>query len=162
MVVKRDPDAISIPVEAEPYREMAISSPGVKVNSDFGYRRDPFTRRAKFHSGIDLKARWGDSIGASHAGTILFAGWHRGYGNLIIIDHGGGISTYYAHLSRFELAAGDKVARGTIVGYAGSTGRATSPHLHFEVRLDDQPVNPLQRLALDPSSPFFDQKPEQK
>ncbi len=155
LVIKRNPNSISIPAGEPRYEERAASSSSVKINSDFGYRRDPFTRRSKFHSGIDLKARWGDPIGASHRGTISFAGWHRGYGNLIIVDHGGGVSTYYAHLSRFQLSVGGKVSRGTIVGYAGSTGRATSPHLHYEVRLEDNPINPLQPLALDPSSLFF-------
>jgi len=163
LVIKRNPNSISIPAAEPRYEERAVTSSTVKINSDFGYRRDPFTRRSKFHSGIDLKARWGDAIGASHRGTISFAGWHRGYGNLIIVDHGGGVSTYYAHLSRFQLSVGDKVSRGTIVGYAGSTGRATSPHLHYEVRIEDNPVNPLQPLALDPSSLFFnEEKPPSK
>lgn len=170
LIIKRNPNAVSIPADEPRYEERAATSSVVKINSDFGYRRDPFTRRSKFHSGIDLKARWGDAIGASHAGAVAFAGWHRGYGNLIIVDHGGGVSTYYAHLSRFQLNVGDKVSRGTIVGYAGSTGRATSPHLHYEVRFEDNPVNPLQTLALDPSSPFFNEEksaspaksPEQK
>lgn len=156
LIIKRNPNSISIPADDQPrYQERAAASSSVKINSDFGYRRDPFTRRSKFHSGIDLKARWGDAIGASHKGMVSFAGWHRGYGNLIIVDHGGGVSTYYAHLSRFQLSVGDKVSRGTIVGYAGSTGRATSPHLHYEVRFEDNPINPLQPLALDQSSLFF-------
>lgn len=158
LIIKRNPNSISIPAGEPRYEERAATSSNVKINSDFGYRRDPFTRRSKFHSGIDLKARWGDALGASHKGTISFVGWHRGYGNLIIVDHGGGVSTYYAHLSRFQLNVGDKVSRGTIVGYAGSTGRATSPHLHYEVRFEDNPVNPLQPLALDPSSLFFNQE----
>lgn len=171
-VIKKNPDLISIPSGTaiqkntdsngeSKYTERPASS--ATINSDFGYRRDPFTRRARFHSGLDLKAKWGDPIGASHAGVVQFAGWHSGYGNLIIVDHGSGITSYYAHLSSFELAVGDKVTRGTIVGYAGRTGRATSPHLHYEVRFEGKAVNPLSALTLDPESPFFDQvKPAEK
>jgi murein DD-endopeptidase MepM/ murein hydrolase activator NlpD len=165
-IIKRNPNAFIIPAEGivlvapnsapEPkYEERPAASIGVKIGSLFGYRRDPFTRRAKFHSGLDIKAHWGDPVGASHPGTIQYAGWYHGYGNLIIVDHGGGVTTYYAHLTSFELGVGDKVARGTIVGYAGSTGRATSPHLHYEVRFEGNPTNPLRPLALDPSNGFF-------
>jgi murein DD-endopeptidase MepM/ murein hydrolase activator NlpD len=104
---------------------------------------------------VDIKAAWGDPVGASNTGSIQFAGWYHGYGNLVIVNHGGGVTTYYAHLSSFKLAVGDRVERGTILGYAGSTGRATSPHLHYEVRVDGNAVNPLQPLALDPASPYF-------
>lgn len=165
-VVKKNPDLIVIPTgdatknsseakDESKYTERPASS--VQVSSDFGYRRDPFTRRAKFHSGLDIKAKWGDPVGASHAGVVQFAGWYSGYGNLVIIDHGSGITTYYAHLSSFELQVGDKVSRGGIVGYAGRTGRATSPHLHYEVRFEGKAVNPLAALTLDPESAFFAQ-----
>jgi murein DD-endopeptidase MepM/ murein hydrolase activator NlpD len=123
----------------------------------FGYRRDPFTRRARFHSGVDIKARWGDPVGASQVGVIQFAGWYHGYGNLIIVAHGGGVTTHYAHLSSFDVDLGARVERGTIIGRAGSTGRATSPHLHYEVRIDGNPLNPFQPLALEPSSDYFKQ-----
>ena len=151
---------VSVPKVAQPRyeaRAATASSTEVKVGSVFGYRRDPFTRRAKFHSGVDIKARWGDPVGASQPGAVQFAGWHNGYGNLVIVDHGGGVSTYYAHLSSFELGVGARVHRGTIVGYAGSTGRATSPHLHYEVRIDGNAINPFQQVALDPSSAYFNQ-----
>ena len=151
---------VAIPKLGQPKYEARMatsSSTQVKVGSMFGYRRDPFTRRSKFHSGVDIKARWGDPVGASQPGRVQFAGWHNGYGNLVIVDHGGGVSTYYAHLSSFELGVGAPVARGTIVGYAGSTGRATSPHLHYEVRIDGNAINPFQQVALDPSSAYFNQ-----
>lgn len=162
-IIKRESNVISIPIDADEdeseskYEEKPIASTNVKVNSRYGYRRDPFTRRSKFHSGVDLKAVWGDPIGASLAGTVQSAKWHRGYGNLVVIDHGGGVTTYYAHLSSFEVQEGDRVNRGTIVGYAGRTGRATSPHLHYELRFDGRPVNPLRTLALDSTSDFFKQ-----
>ncbi len=162
IVIKRNPQAITIPVnEVAPtedeseFTEQPVVSSNTRVNSFFGYRSDPFTRGARFHSGIDLKAKWGTPLGASHAGVVKSAGWQSGYGNLVVIDHGGGVTTHYAHLSRFAVSVGDVVERGTLIGYAGSTGRATSPHLHYEVRLDGKPLNPLRALALDAESEFF-------
>jgi len=164
-VVKKSATAISIPAsvaskEADSdsnFVERPAVATNVSVGSVFGYRRDPFTRRSKFHSGVDIKARWGDAVGASQAGTVQFAGWYHGYGNLIIVDHGGGVATHYAHLSSFDVQVGDHVERGMILGRAGSTGRATSPHLHYEVRIDGSAINPFQTLALDPSSEYFKQ-----
>jgi murein DD-endopeptidase MepM/ murein hydrolase activator NlpD len=173
LIVKKKANAILIPVElADPdlkaksdtqsdpkpeskYEEHPVVASGVSVGSNFGYRRDPFTRRAKFHSGVDLKAHWGDAVGASQAGVVQFAGWHHGYGNMVIVAHGGGVTTQYAHLSSFDVEPGAHVERGTIIGRAGSTGRATSPHLHYEVRIDGNAMDPLQPLALDPSSDYF-------
>ncbi|MFY9557792.1 MAG: peptidoglycan DD-metalloendopeptidase family protein [Blastocatellia bacterium] len=168
VVVKRSVNTIMIPAEmtadgaasaksnVEPrYEARPAVSSSVSVGSVFGYRRDPFTGRAKFHSGVDIKARWGDPVGASQPGIVVFAGWYHGYGNMIIVAHGGGVTTHYAHLSSFDVETGARVERGTIIGRAGSTGRATSPHLHYEVRLDGSPLNPFQPLALDPSSDYF-------
>jgi murein DD-endopeptidase MepM/ murein hydrolase activator NlpD len=167
VIVKRSTNAIMIPMDGagpvskkssdSKYEERPAVSSSVSVGSVFGYRRDPFTRRAKFHSGVDIKARWGDPVGASQAGIVQFAGWYHGYGNMIIVAHGGGVTTHYAHLSSFDVEAGAHVERGTIIGRAGSTGRATSPHLHYEVRLDGNPLNPFQPLALEPSSDYFKQ-----
>ena len=167
IIVKRSTNAIMIPADGaasvsksssdSKYEERPTVSSSVSVGSVFGYRRDPFTRRAKFHSGVDLKARWGDPVGASQAGIVQFAGWYHGYGNMIIVAHGGGVTTHYAHLSSFDVEAGAHVERGTIIGRAGSTGRATSPHLHYEVRLDGNPLNPFQPLALESSSDYFRQ-----
>jgi murein DD-endopeptidase MepM/ murein hydrolase activator NlpD len=170
-IVKRSANTISIPVEvaaansnekADPkleskYEEHPVVASSVSVGSSFGYRRDPFTRHAKFHAGVDIKARWGDPVGASQAGVVQYAGWYHGYGNLVIVDHGGGVTTHYAHLSSFDVEPGTHVERGTILGRAGSTGRATSAHLHYEVRLDGAATNPLHPLALDPSSDYFKQ-----
>lgn len=165
VIIKRSTNAVMIPTDgAAPktnpgpkYEERPVVSSNVSVGSVFGYRRDPFTRRSRFHSGVDIKARWGDPVGASEAGIVQFAGWYHGYGNLIIVAHGGGVTTHYAHLSSFDVEPGARVARGTIIGRAGSTGRATSPHLHYEVRLDGNPLNPFQPLALEPSSDYFKQ-----
>jgi murein DD-endopeptidase MepM/ murein hydrolase activator NlpD len=152
---------VSVPVSQPRYEERpaTVSSTGVKIGSLFGYRRDPFTRRARFHSGVDIKAKTGDPVGSSQSGIVQFAGWYHGYGNLVIVDHGGGVTTYYAHLSGFQLGVGDRVDRGTVVGYAGSTGRATSPHLHYELRIDGTAINPFQQVALDPSSAYFKSPP---
>lgn len=139
------------------YEERPAVASSASVGSVFGYRRDPFTRREKFHSGVDIKARWGDPVGASQAGIVQFAGWYHGYGNMIIVAHGGGVTTHYAHLSSFYVEVGTRVERGTIIGRAGSTGRATSAHLHYELRFDGNPLNPFQPLALDPSSDYFRQ-----
>jgi murein DD-endopeptidase MepM/ murein hydrolase activator NlpD len=158
-VLKRNPKAISIPAEAldkdSDYQEQPVA--GVSIGSRFGVRRDPFTRRSKFHSGVDIKARWGDPVGASYPGTVSFVGWSHGYGNMVVVDHGGGIATHYAHLSSFDVEVGEHVERGTILGRAGSTGRATSPHLHYEVRVDGSAVNPFSTLTLDPESAYFKQ-----
>lgn len=159
-IIKKATNSIQIPASAvadSKYEERQSVSSSVSVGSTFGYRRDPFTRRAKFHSGADIKARWGDAVGASHAGTVVFAGWYHGYGNMIIVDHGGGVATHYAHLSSFDVEVGTRVDRGTIIGRAGSTGRATSPHLHYELRIDGNAIDPFQPLALDPSSAYFKQ-----
>lgn len=154
----KNPNSISIPADAvkpeSKYQERAVIS-NVTVGSLFGYRSDPFTGRAKFHSGVDIKARWGESVGASQPGIVQFTGWYHGYGNMIIINHGGGVTTHYAHLSSFDVEVGARVERGQIIGRAGSTGRATSPHLHYELRIDGNPVNPFQPLALDASSGYF-------
>ncbi|PYT02438.1 MAG: hypothetical protein DMF60_21385 [Acidobacteria bacterium] len=165
IIVKRSVNAINIPGDGpaataksdSKYEERPAVSSSASVGSVFGYRRDPFTRREKFHSGVDIKARWGDPVGASQAGIIQFAGWYHGYGNMIIVAHGGGVTTHYAHLSSFYVEVGTRVERGTIIGRAGSTGRATSPHLHYELRFDGNPLNPFQPLALDPSSDYFKQ-----
>jgi len=161
-VTKKNPQAISIPLKEQTadskdskYEEKPAAVHGVTVGSTFGYRRDPFTGRSKFHTGLDIKAHWGDPVGASQIGTVQFAGWSHGYGNLIIVDHGGGVTTHYAHLSSFAVEVGQSVERGTVLGYAGSTGRATSPHLHYEVRIDGSPVNPMDPIALDASSAYF-------
>ncbi len=117
------------------------------VNSTFGPRRDPIHGRSRLHTGLDLKASAGDSIGAALAGDVAFAGWKRGYGHLVIVDHGTGVSTYYAHLQSSLVNVGDRVEAGQMIGLAGSTGRSTGPHLHYEVRVNGRPVDPRATLS---------------
>jgi murein DD-endopeptidase MepM/ murein hydrolase activator NlpD len=112
------------------------------ISSGFGYRSDPFTGGAAFHAGLDFKGPVGAPIYAAAAGRVSFAGVRQGYGNCIEIDHGNGLMTRYAHMSRFVAALGQAVHAGDTIGAIGSTGRSTGPHLHFEVRIDDRPVNP--------------------
>ncbi|HEX2803337.1 MAG TPA: M23 family metallopeptidase [Sphingomicrobium sp.] len=115
-----------------------------EFTSAFGVRSDPFRRGAAMHAGIDLAGPVGTPIHATADGTVIRAGWNSGgYGNLIEIDHGRGIVTRYGHLSKINVNPGDRVNRGAVIGRMGSTGRSTGSHLHYEVRIDDSPVNPI-------------------
>ena len=113
----------------------------------FGRRTDPFSGEGtEFHTGVDIGARTGTPVHATADGIVVSAGWSGGYGRLVIVDHGGGTQTYYAHLSRFSVEAGEEVRRGDQIGLVGSTGRVTAPHLHYEVRIGGSPVNPYRYL----------------
>lgn len=112
------------------------------VVSGFGHRSDPFTGETRMHQGIDIDAAAGDPIWATDAGVVSFAGERGGFGKLVIVDHGEGVETYYAHQQRIDVSVGDRVAAGHQLGLVGSTGRSTGPHLHFEVRVDGEPVDP--------------------
>jgi murein DD-endopeptidase MepM/ murein hydrolase activator NlpD len=116
------------------------------VTSPFGIRRDPFLGTPAMHTGIDLGGDVGEPVNATADGTVKVAGWDGGYGNLVEIDHGNGISTCYGHLSQIDVAVGQKVRAGQIIGKIGSTGRSTGPHLHYETRIDGEPVNPQKFL----------------
>jgi len=113
------------------------------VGSPFGYRIHPILGYRKLHTGIDLGVGYGTPIHAADSGTVIYATWMGGYGNVIIIDHGRGISTLYAHQSSLAVGTGTRVTRGQVVGYVGSTGFSTGPHLHFEVRVNGTPVDPM-------------------
>jgi murein DD-endopeptidase MepM/ murein hydrolase activator NlpD len=113
-----------------------------RISSDFGIRRDPFHGRRRQHRGIDLSAPLGAPVVAARSGTVRFAGDRGGYGNLVIVDHGGGVETWYAHLDRIDVSPGSRVAAGRDLGTVGQTGRATGPHLHFEVRENGVAVDP--------------------
>jgi murein DD-endopeptidase MepM/ murein hydrolase activator NlpD len=126
---------------------LAAPLPGAVVTSPFGTRIDPFLGEPAMHTGVDFRARRGLAIPATAAGKVVSAGRNGGYGNMVEIDHGNGVSTRYAHLSKIEVKVGQVVGKGTIVGKAGSTGRSTAPHLHYEVRVEGKPLNPLTYIA---------------
>jgi len=117
------------------------------LEGGFGGRRNPFGGPGyEFHTGQDIEAPLGAPVIAGARGEVSFVGWQNGYGQLVVIDHGGGLSTRYGHLSHIDVELGQTVSRGELIGKVGSTGRSTGPHLHYEVRINDQPVNPLQYL----------------
>jgi murein DD-endopeptidase MepM/ murein hydrolase activator NlpD len=120
------------------------------LTSNYGYRADPFTGQGAMHSGIDFRGEHGAPILAAANGVVSFVGGKGGYGNTIEITHANGLVTRYAHLSRFNVILGQKVKRGLQIAAMGSTGRSTGTHLHFEVRLRDQAVNPLKFLETQP------------
>ena len=117
-----------------------------RLTSPFGYRRHPIFRVVSFHSGVDLAAPYGTAIMASDRGRVIFDGWYGGYGKVVIVDHGMDYSTLYAHLSRSSARKGKSIEKGEVIGYEGQTGYSTGPHLHFEVRKNGRPQNPLQYL----------------
>ncbi len=113
----------------------------------FGDRRDPFSGAQSFHTGVDISAPYATPVRATADGVVVHADYSAGYGRLVIIDHGAGVQTYYAHLSRFDVIPGQEIRRGEVVGALGGSGRVTAPHLHYEVRVAGNPVNPYRFLA---------------
>jgi murein DD-endopeptidase MepM/ murein hydrolase activator NlpD len=116
-------------------------------SSNFGHRIDPFSGQTGFHEGLDFPAPHGTPIMAAASGKVVYSGWHPQYGKILEIDHGGGLLTRYAHVSQLAASEGDLVVRGQHVASVGSTGRSTGPHLHFEVRLNGVPQDPVRFLA---------------
>lgn len=123
-----------------------------KINNEFGFRRSPFGGRSyEFHAGMDIDGERGDDVVAPAGGIVTDAGWKGGYGNMIEIDHGNGLVTRYGHLSKIDVEIGQTLSRGQLMGYIGSTGRSTGPHLHYELRLGDKPINPRRFLPPEPA-----------
>lgn len=116
------------------------------ITSEYGWRVHPIFGTSRYHSGIDIGADYGEAVWASAGGVVVHSGWLGGYGKAVIIDHGGGISTLYAHNSKLTVGEGETVYQGQVVAYAGSTGYSTGPHLHFEVREYGEPVSPYSYL----------------
>jgi len=119
---------------------------GVKLTSDYGMRWHPFLGGRRQHKGVDLAAPIGTPIHAAADGMVERADWFSGYGLYVAIEHGGEIETRYGHMSRLNVAAGQMVHKGDIIGYVGTTGRSTGPHLHYEVRVAGEAVNPMPYL----------------
>jgi murein DD-endopeptidase MepM/ murein hydrolase activator NlpD len=117
-----------------------------QITGHFGERLDPFSGEGAFHAGIDIASHYGDDVRASADGVVVGVDRRAGYGRLVIIDHGFGVTTWYGHLSGFNIQAGMHVKRGDVIGYEGQSGRSTGPHLHYEVRIYNTPVNPWRYL----------------
>ena len=122
------------------------------IRSSYGRRRDPFTGQMEMHRGLDIGALYGTRVRAPADGRVLFAHRESAYGNLVVVKHDGGITTRFGHLSRFEVQVGDRLEKGAVIGYVGSSGRSTGPHLHYEVRLNDRPINPRSYLPVSARS----------
>ncbi len=119
------------------------------ITDGFGWRRNPFGGSGtESHGGLDIATNHGTAIEATADGIVIFAGMFGGYGNIVVIDHGYGVTTRYGHMSRIDVEVGQRIARGKQIGAVGSTGRSTAPHCHYEVRLHDRPVNPLNYLSV--------------
>jgi murein DD-endopeptidase MepM/ murein hydrolase activator NlpD len=112
------------------------------ITAGFGERLDPFSGEGAFHTGVDVSADYGAPIHVTADGVVTAADTHVGYGRMVVVDHGFGITTLYAHLSAYAVTAGTHVRRGEVIGYAGISGRSTGPHVHYEVRVNNAPVNP--------------------
>jgi murein DD-endopeptidase MepM/ murein hydrolase activator NlpD len=119
-----------------------------QVTGSFGERIDPFNGEGAFHSGVDISAGYGQPVIAPADGVVVFADLMGGYGRAIVLDHGHGITTRYGHLANFAVISGQRVQRGDTLGYVGLSGRSTGPHLHYEVRINDTPVNPHKYLRI--------------
>ena len=117
-----------------------------RITGHFGERLDPFSGEGAFHAGMDIASHYGDEVRATAEGDVLEVGNHSGYGRLIVIDHGFGVTTWYGHLSGYTVQAGMHIKQGDVIGYEGDSGRSTGPHLHYEVRIYNTPVNPWRYL----------------
>ncbi len=147
-------DAERIKAEIAARQQGGGTNPGIlawpvsgSVSSPFGYRIHPIFGTTRMHTGIDISAGYGASIRASGAGVVILAQWYGGYGNAVVIDHGGGLSTLYAHQSTVGVAPGQQVGTGDVIGYVGCTGFCTGPHVHFETRENGTPVDPMGYLG---------------
>ena len=131
-------------------KSLPVATPldSYQLESRFGPRYDPFNHRLSFHTGLDLSAPYMSPVYATAAGTVTYAGYYSDYDKVVEIDHGNGIATLYAHLHRFTVAVGQRVAEHEQIGFLGSTGRSSGPHVHYEVRVNDEPQDPEKFIGL--------------
>ena len=153
-IAELEADAIAIAEEIRRLARTDGTKPGVlqwpvngTVTSGYGYRVHPITGTRRLHTGLDISAGSGTTIYAAGAGNVIWADWYGGYGKTVIVDHGGGLTTLYAHQSTINVSVGSSVSSSSVVGYVGSTGFSTGPHLHFETREWGTPVNPMNYLS---------------
>jgi murein DD-endopeptidase MepM/ murein hydrolase activator NlpD len=151
---KADPPDAMTPDKMEELRSLMKSLPlsvpldYYQLESRFGPRHDPFNRRSAFHTGIDLSAPYMSPVHATAAGTVTYAGYYSDYGKVVEIDHGNGIATLYAHLHRYIVSVGQRVAEHEQIGFLGSSGRSSGPHVHYEVRVNNEPQDPEKFIGL--------------
>jgi murein DD-endopeptidase MepM/ murein hydrolase activator NlpD len=124
------------------------------ITGPFGSRMDPFNGEGAFHAGVDISCHYGQPIMAPADGVVTYAGFYSGYGRMIVVDHGNGITTRYGHLSGFAVTDGQTLRKGQVIGYVGMSGRSTGAHLHYEVRIHDTPVNPHKYLRTEVGAAF--------
>ena len=143
-ITRAQADRLNRTLAQVPYRKPVIGE--VEFTSGFGVRSDPFLGRPAMHTGLDFRAQTGDPVRATANGKVASAGWAGGYGRMVQIDHGNGLSTRYGHLSEIGVKVGDTIKIGQVIGQVGSTGRSTGPHLHYETRIDGEAVDPQRFL----------------
>ena len=148
-----DTDKAALIAAIEEYTELfskiPLGIPGnAHLNSRFGMRRSPFSRRHRMHQGVDFAVPYGSEIKSTADGVVLSARWNRTYGQLIDVQHGKNLVTRYAHLSKRLVKEGDRVCRGQVIGISGSSGRSTGPHLHYEIRVRNRPIDPMKFIRL--------------
>ena len=143
-ITRAQVDRLNRTLALVPYRKPVVGE--VEFTSGFGIRTDPFLGRPAMHTGLDFRAAMGDPVRATANGKVASAGWAGGYGRMVEIDHGNGLSTRYGHLSEIGVKVGDPIKIGQVIGAVGSTGRSTGPHLHYETRIDGEAVDPQKFL----------------
>jgi murein DD-endopeptidase MepM/ murein hydrolase activator NlpD len=143
-ITRAQADKLTRTLAQVPYRKPVIGE--VEFTSGFGIRSDPFLGRPAMHTGLDFRAQMGDPVRATANGKVVNSGWSGGYGRMVEIDHGNGLSTRYGHLSQIDVKVGDIIKIGQVIGEVGSTGRSTGPHLHYETRIDGEAVDPQKFL----------------